>query len=130
MVADASSTSLSTPARDGDATSATAVYVSPVSFFEIGQKVRLGKWPTMAPVVQRLDDLLTEQGGLIAPLDRRDLPRASLRDWPHRDPFDRLLAVTCRSGIGTARRSVHRADAGLRRNGRRLRLVTVGARAR
>ena len=66
--------SLSMPARDAIA-SAAAVYVSPVSFFEIGQKVRLGKWPTMEPVVPRLGDLLMEQGGLTAPLTAEILPR-------------------------------------------------------
>jgi PIN domain nuclease of toxin-antitoxin system len=86
--------SLSMPAREAIA-SAAAVYVSPVTFFEIGQKVRLGKWPTMEPVVPRLGDLLMEQGGLTAPLTAEICLEASLRDWQHRDPFDRLLAMTC-----------------------------------
>ena len=85
---------LSARARDA-LVSAAAVYVSPVSFFEIGQKVRLGKWPTMAPFVSRLGDILRDQGGMIAPLTAEICLDAGLRDWPHRDPFDRLLAATC-----------------------------------
>ena len=42
--------------------------VSPISFFEIAQKVRLGKWPEMAPFISRLPALLMEQGGGIAAL--------------------------------------------------------------
>jgi PIN domain nuclease of toxin-antitoxin system len=88
-------TSAITAAANEAIDGATAVYVSPVSFYEIGQKVRLGKWPTMEPVVPRLSKELTDQGGLIAPLTAEICLDASLRDWSHRDPFDRLLAVTC-----------------------------------
>jgi PIN domain nuclease of toxin-antitoxin system len=73
---------------------ADAVYVSPVSFFEIGQKVRLGKWPEMSPHAARLVDILREQGGLTAPCTPEICLRAGTRDWAHRDPFDRLLAAT------------------------------------
>ena len=68
--------------------------MSPISFFEIGQKVRLGKWPEMAPFAARLVDVLREQGGVVAPLTPEICLRASLSDWAHRDPFDRLLAAT------------------------------------
>jgi PIN domain nuclease of toxin-antitoxin system len=30
------------------------VLVSPITFFEIAQKVRLGKWPQMEPFIHRL----------------------------------------------------------------------------
>ena len=73
---------------------AETVYVSPVSFFEIGQKVRLGKWPQMAPLVDELPALLSEQGALSARLDARTCLRAGTMVWAHRDPFDRLLAAT------------------------------------
>jgi PIN domain nuclease of toxin-antitoxin system len=86
--------SLSLPAREAIA-SAAAIYVSPVTFFEIGQKVRFGKWPTMEPVVARLEEILNEQGGMVAPLTTEICLQAGLRGWAHRDPFDRLLAVTC-----------------------------------
>lgn len=75
-------------------TSANAVFVSPISFFEIGQKVRLGKWPEMEAYASTLPDILREQGGLPAPLTPDICLHASLRDWAHRDPFDRFLAST------------------------------------
>jgi PIN domain nuclease of toxin-antitoxin system len=73
---------------------ADTVLVSPISFFEISQKVRLGKWPDMAPFLDRLPALLEEQGGAIAGLDPDICVTAGLMAWPHRDPFDRLLAAT------------------------------------
>lgn len=75
---------------------ASSVCVSAVSFFEIAQKVRLGKWPEMAAHATSLPDLLVEQGGVSLPLDPTIALSAGLMDWPHRDPFDRLLAATAR----------------------------------
>ena len=48
---------------------AGSVLVSPISFFEIAQKVRLGKWPEMEPMIERLPAFLDEQGGSVASLD-------------------------------------------------------------
>lgn len=73
---------------------ADAVLVSPISLYEIGQKVRLGRWPEMAPHVATLPERLAEDGALVAPLTPRVALHASLMDWDHRDPFDRLLAAT------------------------------------
>lgn len=87
----AAGSQLSTAARDAIA-DADGVFVSPISFFEIGQKVRLGKWPEMEMLVHQLPDLLTQQGGLTASLTPEICLHASLRDWSHRDPFDRFLA--------------------------------------
>ncbi|PWR02478.1 PIN domain nuclease [Meridianimarinicoccus roseus] len=75
-------------------TGADTVYVSPISFFEIGQKVRLGKWPEMEAHVAGLAEILTAQGGVAAPFTPDICLRAALRDWAHRDPFDRLLAAS------------------------------------
>ena len=74
---------------------AEAVYVSPISFFEIGQKVRIGKWPEMERFVQRLPDVLRDQGGFVASFTPEIALKAALLDWPHRDPLDRILAATC-----------------------------------
>jgi PIN domain nuclease of toxin-antitoxin system len=73
---------------------AEAVYVSPISFFEIAQKVRLGKWPEMAPHVRRLAEILRDQGGKVAPISPAIALDAGLMSWAHRDPFDRFLAAT------------------------------------
>ena len=73
---------------------AQAVWISPISFYEIGQKVRLGKWPQMAPFVDRLQALMAAEGGKVAILDAAIAIRAASLDWSHRDPFDRLIAAT------------------------------------
>ncbi len=73
---------------------AQTVLLSPVSFFEIGQKVRLGKWPGMEPFIPRLIGILEEQGGSIVELTPAICLQAATMDWPHRDPFDRLLAAS------------------------------------
>jgi PIN domain nuclease of toxin-antitoxin system len=73
---------------------AERVVISPVSIFEIAQKVRLDKWPQMADVVKDLPDLITKAGGHQAPFTPEISLAAGLLDWPHRDPFDRILAAT------------------------------------
>lgn len=77
-------------------TRADSVLVSPITFFEIGQKVRIGKWPEMAAFVADLPDLLARQGGRVAPLDPVVCTTAGTIEWTHRDPFDRLIAATAR----------------------------------
>lgn len=68
--------------------------VSPISFFEIGQKTRIGKWSEMAAHVEGLPRILQEQGGRVAPLTPEISLRAGVMPWDHRDPFDRILAAT------------------------------------
>ena len=77
---------------------AKAVRVSPISIFEIAQKVRLGKWPEMSPHASTLADQLAAQGAISAPFTNEIANEiayfsASLA-WDHRDPFDRILAAT------------------------------------
>ena len=69
-------------------------HVSPVTFYEIAQKVRIGKWPEMAAFSDRLEDILHDQGGVIAVLSGSIAQNAGLLDWDHRDPFDRIIAST------------------------------------
>ncbi len=73
--------------------SADEVMVSVISFYEIGQKVRIGKWPEMAPFVGELEALTAKRGITISPLSASVSLRASLLDWSHRDPFDRMIAA-------------------------------------
>ena len=73
---------------------ADTVYVSPISFFEIGQKVRTGQWPEMQGRVKELSAILKEQGGSIATLTPEICLNASTMNWEHRDPFDRLIVST------------------------------------
>lgn len=83
-----------TPSARAAIAGAELVLVSPISFFEIAQKVRLGKWPEMAPFVERLGAILLEQGGLAAIFSPDICLRAGVMDWDHRDPFDRLILAT------------------------------------
>jgi PIN domain nuclease of toxin-antitoxin system len=73
---------------------AGSVLVSPISFFEISQKIRLGKWPEMEPFAGSLPALLEQQGGTVAGFDPAICVAAGLMAWEHRDPFDRLLSAT------------------------------------
>jgi PIN domain nuclease of toxin-antitoxin system len=75
---------------------AERVLLSPISIYEVAQKVRLGKWPDMAPVMNRLWDFIDLQGTVIAPVTADISMAAGLADWDHRDPFDRLIAATAR----------------------------------
>ena len=68
--------------------------LSPVTFYEIAQKVRLGKWPLMAPHVENLSRLVAVAGLTIVPISAEIAHLAGTLDWPHRDPFDRMLAAT------------------------------------
>ena len=62
--------------------------------FEITQKVRLGKWPAMAALAPHLAAYIQVQGIRIAPADVQVCALAGLMSWPHRDPFDRIIAAT------------------------------------
>ena len=73
---------------------AQTILVSAISFFEVAQKVRLGKWPEMAPYVERLPALLASQRGVAASLEAADCLMAGTMVWTHRDPFDRFLAAS------------------------------------
>ena len=84
---------LSGPAQKAIA-EAQSPAVSPVSILEIVHKVRLGKWDDMAALVPRLTQVVAEQGGLWADLTPEIAHLAGTLDWPHRDPFDRMLAAT------------------------------------
>ncbi|MCA1443265.1 type II toxin-antitoxin system VapC family toxin [Ensifer sp. IC4062] len=75
-------------------TEADNVFVSPISLFEIGQKVRIGKWPEMEPFVGNLPSLLEQQGGRVAALAPEICLKGAILAWEHRDPFDRLLAAS------------------------------------
>ncbi len=77
---------------------ADTVFVSPISLFEIGQKVRIGKWPGMASCLDSLPTVLREQGGVSAGLTAETALYAGRLEWAHRDPFDRIVAATAIRG--------------------------------
>lgn len=70
--------------------------VSVISFYEIGQKVRLGKWPEMAGHVDGLEAQARSDGYDIVPLTAKVALAASLLEWAHRDPFDRMIAAVAK----------------------------------
>jgi PIN domain nuclease of toxin-antitoxin system len=73
---------------------AETVSISAISLFEIGQKVRLGKWPEMEPFLSKLIGLAHEQGGRLVETSAEASLLAATLDWAHRDPFDRFIAAT------------------------------------
>jgi len=73
---------------------AETVFISTISLFEIGQKFRLGKWPEMAPFLDRLILLADEQGGRLIELSSEASLLAATLEWSHRDPFDRIIGAT------------------------------------
>ena len=70
--------------------------VSVISFYEIGQKIRLGKWPEMAAHVESLEVRARSDGYDLIPLTAAASLHASMLDWDHRDPFDRMVAAVAR----------------------------------
>ena len=72
---------------------ATTAAVSAITFYEIGQKVRLGKWDEMAPFVQDLPNIVAEDGFTLIPLHASQALSAATLPWAHRDPFDRMIAA-------------------------------------
>ncbi|WP_323014040.1 type II toxin-antitoxin system VapC family toxin [Devosia sp.] len=77
--------------------SAEAVYVSAISFYEIGQKARLGRWPEIASQVPALPDIARRQGLQIVDVSPDISLSAALLPWAHRDPFDRIILSTARA---------------------------------
>lgn len=73
---------------------AETVSISAISLFEVGQKVRLGKWPEMEPFLSRLIGLAAEQGGRLVEVSAETSLLAATLEWGHRDPFDRFIAAT------------------------------------
>jgi len=55
--------------------------------------VRLGKLPVAAPIVERLPELLAEQGFRELPISLAAARLAGTIAAAHRDPFDRMLAA-------------------------------------
>jgi PIN domain nuclease of toxin-antitoxin system len=76
--------------RIGDADRAV---LSVISLYEIGQKVRLGTWPDLVPLAPALLDRADADGFDLLPLSPSAALVASLLDWDHRNPFDRMIAV-------------------------------------
>ena len=76
---------------------ASRVALSVISLYEIGQKVRLGKWPEMDAFAPGLAVQAQNDGIDLLPLSPAAALQAALLDWDHRDPFDRILITVAAS---------------------------------
>jgi PIN domain nuclease of toxin-antitoxin system len=65
--------------------------VSAASAWEIATKVRLGRLPAAAGLIQRFEIDLTRERIQILSVSAHHGIRAGLLPGPHRDPFDRML---------------------------------------
>jgi PIN domain nuclease of toxin-antitoxin system len=73
---------------------AETVSISAITLYEVGQKVRLGKWPEMVPLVPSLVAVADSQDARLLSISAEIGVLASAFEWAHRDPFDRLIAAT------------------------------------
>ncbi|MBX9471057.1 type II toxin-antitoxin system VapC family toxin [Microcella sp.] len=71
--------------------------VSAASAFEIATKHRLGRLPEAAAVVHSYDEQVSRLGAEVIPIEARHAITAGSLEWPHRDPFDRMLAAQAMS---------------------------------
>ncbi len=77
---------------------ATQWCVSAASLCEITYKARIGKWPEVAPLLAfDLDARLRADGFEVVPATGAIMQQAGSLDWPHRDPFDRVIVATALS---------------------------------
>ena len=82
------------PAAQSAITSASTIYVAPCSFHEITAKHRAGKWDEVGGIIARVPQLSRAQGGIVAPYSAEMAMLSGGMDWPHKDPFDRMMAAT------------------------------------
>ena len=69
------------------------VLISAVTPWEMGIKRASGRWPEVAAILNRWDSLIDEAGYKPLSITSRHAIHAAALDWPHRDPFDRILAA-------------------------------------
>ena len=68
-------------------------FVSSASALEVATKVRLGKLEEARFLIGDWPGLIDRLGARSLPIEDRHAVAAGLLDWPHRDPFDRLLVA-------------------------------------
>jgi PIN domain nuclease of toxin-antitoxin system len=74
---------------------APARCISAASLYEITYKARIGKWPEVEHLLAYdLDARLRADGFEVIAASGAILQRAGGFDWPHRDPFDRIIVAT------------------------------------
>jgi PIN domain nuclease of toxin-antitoxin system len=83
---------LSPKARRTIASRDNEVIVSVVSAWELAIKTKIGKLNAQ-PLLDRLEEELTEQGFLVLPISLDHALRAGSLAEHHKDPFDRMLVA-------------------------------------
>ena len=84
---------LSEAARQSLSDPDVEIFFSPVSGYEIFQKVRTGKLQVPRALLVDLPGEVRREGWHVLPLGLDEAVRAATIESPHRDPFDRLLAA-------------------------------------
>ena len=69
------------------------IFVSPVTAYEILNKHRIGKLPEYAYIAENFLDIFYKLGAKELLINIEHFHFAGKMDWPHRDPFDRMLAA-------------------------------------
>jgi len=87
------SDSLSVKAKEAVLSDDSEVFFSPVSAWEIGIKLSLGKL-TMTGGADEAFRILTENGFSFLPVEWEHTQFLEKMPWHHKDPFDRLLIST------------------------------------
>lgn len=75
---------------------ASRVWISAVSALEVSTKVRTGKLPAAAPLVERWSSARRRLGADALEVTEAHALAAGSLPWEHRDPFDRLLVAQAR----------------------------------
>lgn len=73
------------------------LYVSSVSIFEVTNKYRIGKLAAYQSVAENIGEALSGLEARELSLSHEHAELAGNMDWPHKDPFDRMLAAQART---------------------------------
>lgn len=73
----------------------TELFVSAASAWEIATKQRLGKLPQADVLLRAYKRHLDQLGAESLPVTDDHSLLAGSMEWPHRDPFDRMIAAQC-----------------------------------
>ena len=69
------------------------ILVSTAAVWEMAQKHGRGRWPQIGGFLADAEAILREERMQLLPVSLPHALAAGALDWPHRDPFDRMLAA-------------------------------------
>jgi PIN domain nuclease of toxin-antitoxin system len=84
---------LSRKASQAIADSSQQCFVSAASVYEMANKLRLGRFEAAREIIERLDEILSENNFSPLPISLQHAAMAGTLINHHRDPFDRILAA-------------------------------------